>query len=106
MQTLLTILNSTKATDIPNIVKSLPPESQDVLMKYLYKGMAISGGSDVNFSVLLSWLEKVSCTSHILGRFSDTLDLAVDRGCGIRMYCPCDDGPEVGLIIWHQCPVC
>ncbi|KAI0311517.1 arp2/3 complex subunit [Amylostereum chailletii] len=60
LQTLLTILNSTKSTDIPNVVKAIPPESQDTLMKYLYKGMAMPSGSDVNASVLLGWHEKLT----------------------------------------------
>ncbi|THH18239.1 hypothetical protein EW146_g2713 [Bondarzewia mesenterica] len=44
LQTLVTILNSTKATDIPHIVKSLSADDQDALMKYLYK--ADGGGRD------------------------------------------------------------
>ena len=90
LQSLLQVLNSTKATDIPNLIKALPSESHDTLMKYLYKGMAqgppaganstqrnvtppATGFSQIggrNFggaegggqamSVLLSWHEKVS----------------------------------------------
>jgi actin related protein 2/3 complex subunit 5 len=59
LQTVVTVLNSTKATDIPNVVKSLPPEAQDTLMKYLYKGMGLPGWGDVSGSVLLGWHEKV-----------------------------------------------
>ena len=59
LQTLLTILGSTKATEIPNIVKSLDQDAQDTLMKYLYKGMAMPGWGDVSGSVLLGWHEKV-----------------------------------------------
>ena len=60
LQTLLSILNSTRAADIPGIVKSLPQDSQDTLMKYLYKGMAMPGWGDVSGSVLLGWHEKAS----------------------------------------------
>ncbi len=62
LQVLLTIMNSTKSTDIPNVLKALAPEEQDTLMKYLYKGMATSG-NDVSGSVLLDWHEKV-CLVH------------------------------------------
>ncbi|KAF5369563.1 hypothetical protein D9758_002652 [Tetrapyrgos nigripes] len=62
LQTLLTILNSTKATEIPAVVKSLSQDLQDTLMKYLYKGMAMigSGSGDTNASVLLTWHEKLT----------------------------------------------
>ncbi|KAE9406712.1 actin-related protein ARPC5 [Gymnopus androsaceus JB14] len=60
LQTLLTILNSTKSTEIPNVLKALSMDSQDTLMKYLYKGMAMSGWADSNASVLLSWHEKLT----------------------------------------------
>lgn len=59
LQTLLSILGSTKATEIPGIVKSLSQDAQDTLMKYLYKGMAMPGWGDVSGSVLLGWHEKV-----------------------------------------------
>lgn len=59
LQTLVTILNSTKSSEIPNIVKSLNPDQQDTLMKYLYKGMGMPGWGDVSGSVLLGWHEKV-----------------------------------------------
>ncbi|EJD05246.1 actin-related protein ARPC5 [Fomitiporia mediterranea MF3/22] len=60
LQTLLSILGSTKATEIPGILKSLPQDSQDTLMKYLYKGMAMPGWGDVSGSVLLGWHEKLT----------------------------------------------
>ena len=59
LQTLVSILNSTKAADIPGIVKALSTDAQDTLMKYLYKGMALPGWGDVSGSVLLGWHEKV-----------------------------------------------
>jgi len=57
--TLLTILGSTKSSEVPNIVKGLSQDAQDTLMKYLYKGMAMPGRSDAA-SVLLSWHEKLT----------------------------------------------
>jgi actin related protein 2/3 complex subunit 5 len=59
LQTLLTILNTTKATEIPSVIKSLNQDAQDTLMKYLYKGMAMPGWGDISGSVLLGWHEKV-----------------------------------------------
>jgi hypothetical protein len=62
------ILNSTRATDIPNILKQLGDAQQDHLMAYLYKGMAAvgkaGGQGDASGSVLLNWHEKVCY--HIL----------------------------------------
>ncbi|KAI0920220.1 hypothetical protein AcW1_002023 [Taiwanofungus camphoratus] len=63
LQTLVSILNSTKATEIPGVVKALSPDAQDTLMKYLYKGMAMPGWGDVSGSVLLGWHEKLTETA-------------------------------------------
>ncbi|THH03149.1 hypothetical protein EW145_g6490 [Phellinidium pouzarii] len=60
LQTLLSILGSTKATEIPAILKALSQDAQDTLMKYLYKGMAMPGWGDVSGSVLLGWHEKLT----------------------------------------------
>ncbi|KAJ8078626.1 arp2/3 complex subunit [Marasmius sp. AFHP31] len=60
LQTLLTILNTTKSTEITNVVKSLSPDAQDTLMKYLYKGMGMPGWGDISGSVLLGWHEKLT----------------------------------------------
>ncbi|KIO26369.1 hypothetical protein M407DRAFT_74580 [Tulasnella calospora MUT 4182] len=60
LASVMLILNSTKAADIPNIVRTLPQDAQDTLMKYLYKGMGLQGDSDINPSVLLSWHEKLT----------------------------------------------
>ncbi|KAF7970343.1 hypothetical protein HWV62_24308 [Athelia sp. TMB] len=60
LQNVVSILNSTKATEIPNIVKSLSQDAQDTLMKYLYKGMGLPGWGDVSGSVLLGWHEKLT----------------------------------------------
>jgi len=60
LQTLLTILNTTKATEITGVIKALSLDTQDTLMKYLYKGMAMPGWGDVSGSVLLGWHEKLT----------------------------------------------
>ncbi|CDO69932.1 hypothetical protein BN946_scf184836.g6 [Trametes cinnabarina] len=60
LQTLVSILNSTKSSEIPGVVKALSTDAQDTLMKYLYKGMALPGWGDVSGSVLLGWHEKLT----------------------------------------------
>ena len=58
LATVLSVLNTTRATDIAKVVTALDPVAQDTLMKYLYKGMAsVEDGG--NCSVLLNWHEKV-----------------------------------------------
>lgn len=59
LQTVVSILNSTKSSEISNVVKALSQDTQDTLMKYLYKGMGMPGWGDVSGSVLLGWHEKV-----------------------------------------------
>ncbi|KAG6336739.1 hypothetical protein ID866_2344 [Astraeus odoratus] len=58
LQTVVSVLNSTKATEIPLVLKSLSQDAQDTLMKYIYKGMGMPGWGDVSGSVLLAWHEK------------------------------------------------
>ncbi|KAG2132018.1 actin-related protein 2/3 complex subunit 5 [Suillus bovinus] len=60
LQTVVSILNSTKSSEIHNVVKALTQDSQDTLMKYLYKGMGMPGWGDVSGSVLLGWHEKLT----------------------------------------------
>ncbi|OCB90625.1 actin-related protein ARPC5 [Sanghuangporus baumii] len=60
LQTLLTILGSTKVPEIPGILKSLSQDTQDTLMKYLYKGMAMPSWGDSSWSVFLAWHEKLT----------------------------------------------
>ncbi|CED85362.1 Actin-related protein Arp2/3 complex, subunit ARPC5 [Phaffia rhodozyma] len=60
LQTFVLILNSTKSTDITSTIKSLNPEEQDGLMKFIYKGMEKIEGLDVNPSVFLTWHEKLT----------------------------------------------
>ena len=55
LQILVSILNSTKSAEVPNVLRSLSPDAQDTLMKYLYEGMAMPGWGDVSGSVLLGW---------------------------------------------------
>ena len=59
------------------MLKSLSPDAQDTLMKYLYKGMAMPGWGDVSGSVLLVWHEKVRSV------FGFTFKLS--RGVCLRM---------------------
>ena len=54
------VLSSIKVADVPQLVKSLSPEEQDVLMKYLYAGMAAPEQN--NSGHLLAWHEKVRGT--------------------------------------------
>ncbi|EGO02910.1 hypothetical protein SERLA73DRAFT_176374 [Serpula lacrymans var. lacrymans S7.3] len=60
LQTVVTILNSTKSSDISNVIKALSQDAQDTLMKYIYKGMGMPGWGDVSGSVLLGWHEKLT----------------------------------------------
>lgn len=58
LMSLLDIINMTKSSDVASLVKSLSLDEQDMLMKYIYKGLASPelGAS----AVLLGWHEKVS----------------------------------------------
>ncbi|KAG1875884.1 actin-related protein 2/3 complex subunit 5 [Suillus tomentosus] len=60
LQTVISILNSTKSSEILSIVKALSQDAQDTLMKHLYKGMGMPGWGDVSGSVLLGWHEKLT----------------------------------------------
>ncbi|KAI8637545.1 actin-related protein ARPC5 [Parasitella parasitica] len=57
-ETVTEVLNRFRATDIPQVIKSLGAEQQDILMKYLYAGM--SKPELFNPSVLLTWHEKLT----------------------------------------------
>ncbi|KAI8059346.1 actin-related protein ARPC5 [Gongronella butleri] len=57
-QAVVDVLNAFRASDIASVVKDLGQEQRDVLMKYLYAGMA---KPDLfNSSVLLTWHEKLT----------------------------------------------
>ena len=43
LQTVVSVLNSTKSTDVPTVLRSLSQDEQDTLMKYIYKGMGMPG---------------------------------------------------------------
>ncbi|KAG1735377.1 actin-related protein 2/3 complex subunit 5, partial [Suillus lakei] len=61
LQTVVSILNSTKSSEINNAVKALSQDAQDIFMKYLYKDMGMLGWGDVSGSgVLLGWHEKLT----------------------------------------------
>lgn len=51
------MLSAVKQSDIPKIVESLSLEQQNVLVKYLYKGMSVTKGQQQG-GVLLSWYDK------------------------------------------------
>lgn len=59
LKTVLDILTAVRASDIARIVQQLNSQQQDVLVKYLYKGMGSPlGQSHGNGAVLLSWFER------------------------------------------------
>ncbi|KIY48592.1 ARP2/3 complex 16 kDa subunit (p16-Arc) [Fistulina hepatica ATCC 64428] len=60
LHTIVMILNTTKSSEIPAVIRSLPQDAQDTLMKYIYKGMAMPGWGDVNSATLLGWHEKLT----------------------------------------------
>ncbi|KAJ3021081.1 Actin- protein 2/3 complex subunit 5-like protein [Thoreauomyces humboldtii] len=55
--TVMTALATAKSTDIVPIVKDLSTQQLDILMKYVYRGMA--SPEIYNSAVLLAWHEKV-----------------------------------------------
>jgi len=52
------VLASIKATDIPDLIKSLSNTQQDTLMKYIYRGM--TSPEIYSSPVLLNWHEKLT----------------------------------------------
>lgn len=74
LATVLTILNSTRLSDIPDLVTPLSPDQQLWLMKYLYKAMENLG--DTSGNVVLGWHEKVQrappCASLLKGSCANT----------------------------------
>ena len=94
LQSVVSILNSTKSTEIPNVVKSLSQDAQDTLMKYLYKGMGLPGWGDVSGSVLLGWHEKVRTPLdhlHPVLLTTQILRFTVDGSSRDRLYCTSHD---------------
>ena len=55
---IMRVLTAVKATDIEKAVNTLDKNSQDVLMKYIYRGF--EEPSDGSSAVLLTWHEKVT----------------------------------------------
>ncbi|KAI8321649.1 ARP2/3 complex 16 kDa subunit (p16-Arc) [Martensiomyces pterosporus] len=51
------VLAATRTQDIPSIVSSLSDDDRDVLLKYVYHGLAHP--AEFNCGVLLSWHERV-----------------------------------------------
>ncbi|CCH60266.1 hypothetical protein TBLA_0C04700 [Henningerozyma blattae CBS 6284] len=60
----MTALSQVKQSDITNIIKQLSPKQQDVLIKYLYKGMAVKE-TQKQGGVLLAWFEKLTQVAGI-----------------------------------------
>ncbi|KAJ9068781.1 arp2/3 complex subunit [Entomophthora muscae] len=56
-QTVLEVLGSFKSQDVPDAIQSISPESQDILMKYVFRSMAHP--SQFNCAVALAWHEKL-----------------------------------------------
>lgn len=66
LKTVIELLTTIRASDIGRIVQQLSSQEQDVLVKYLYKGMGSPiGQSHGNGAVLLSWFEK---TGEVAGQ--------------------------------------
>lgn len=55
----LETLTQVRQADIANVVKQLQPQQQDVLIKYLYKGMSVPEGQRQG-GILLAWFEKLT----------------------------------------------
>lgn len=82
-------MNATRSNEISGVVRALPQDAQDTLMKYLYKGMSTAGMGDTSGNVLLGWHEKVR-TSHCTSEFELTVYL-VNGGCWDGMHRAHDD---------------
>jgi actin related protein 2/3 complex subunit 5 len=59
----MSVLSAIKSTDIATALKSLNVDQMDVLMKYVYKGMA--GPETYNPAILLQWHEKLVETAGL-----------------------------------------
>ena len=59
LETVMAAVTAVKSTDIAGVVRSLESDSLDVLMKYLYAGMA--SPEKYNAGSLLAWHEVVRC---------------------------------------------
>lgn len=60
----LEVLTQVRQADIANIIKQLDAKQQDVLVKYLYKGMSIPEGQK-HGGILLAWFEKLTQASGV-----------------------------------------
>lgn len=63
-QNVLEVLVQVRQADMSNIIKSLNPDEQIVLIKYLYKGMSKPEGQK-NGGILLSWFDKLTQTTGV-----------------------------------------
>ncbi|AET39385.1 Arc15p Ecym_4322 [Eremothecium cymbalariae DBVPG len=60
----LELLTQVRQADIAGVVQQLDQSQQEVLIKYLYKGMSLAEGQKQG-GVLLSWFEKVTQKSGV-----------------------------------------
>lgn len=63
-QAVLEALTQVRQSDIANIVKQLSSQQQDVLVKYLYKGMSVPEGQKQG-GILLAWFEKLTQSAGV-----------------------------------------
>jgi actin related protein 2/3 complex, subunit 5 len=75
------VLNAVKTTDITSHLNALDMDSQDILMKYLYKGMEQPASH--NTGVLLNWHEKV-LSSVVEPLLTGQLVEVAGHGCIVR----------------------
>lgn len=64
LRAVLGALSQVRQADILKIVQGLDPEQQNVLVKYLYKGMSVPEGQKQG-AILLAWFEKLTQVSGI-----------------------------------------
>lgn len=60
----LDALTQVRQSDITTIVKQLTSKQQDVLVKYLYKGMSVPEGQKQG-GILLAWFERLTQTAGV-----------------------------------------
>ncbi|QLQ80590.1 hypothetical protein HG537_0D05910 [Torulaspora globosa] len=60
----LDALTQVRQSDITTIVQQLTSKQQDVLVKYLYKGMSVPEGQKQG-GILLSWFERLTQTAGV-----------------------------------------
>ncbi|KAN0080266.1 Actin-related protein 2/3 complex subunit 5 [Tylopilus felleus] len=84
LQIVVSVLNSTKSTDVSTVLRSLSQDEHDTLMKYIYKGMGMPGWGDVSGSVLLGWHEKIARLCSPVVACVVSLPIGPASACGPR----------------------